>query len=345
MKNYQKIRAKAPLRLGIAGGGTDVSPYSDVYGGAVLNATINLYAHTFLEHNVNPQICFKARDLKVSETYDLGKTTIADRKGLVLHRAVYCHVMARFNDNVQIPLNITTFCDAPPGSGLGSSSSLVVSMLEAYRELLALPLGEYDLAKLAYEIERNVCGFAGGKQDQYAAAFGGFNFIEFGPKDSVIVNPLRVRQYVINELEASVVLFYTGVSRKSEKIINDQIQHIANGGKPLQGMHEIKEVAYMLKAFLLQGAINELAMGLRASWAAKKATSSSISNERIDKIEEIVTAAGATSMKVSGAGGGGFIMILVEPERKQDVIEALDLIDGNVINFEFKTEGVTSWRI
>lgn len=345
MKNYSKIRAKAPLRLSIAGGGSDVSPYSDVHGGAVLNATINLYAHTFLECNVDDKIHFQARDLKISEAFEVGKVTQEDRKGLLLHRAVYCHVMEQFNNGVQIPISVTTLCDAPPGSGLGSSSSLVVSMLEAYRELLALPLGEYDLAKLAYEIERNDCRLAGGKQDQYASAFGGFNFIEFGPEDRIVVNPLRIRQYVINELEASIILFNTCASRKSAEIINDQIKHITTGGRPLQAMHEIKNVAYILKASLLRGAIKELAIGLRKSWAAKKATSAYISNKRIDEIENIITSAGATSMKVSGAGGGGCIMILVKPEQKQDVIEALSVLDGKVINFAFKPVGVTSWRI
>ena len=215
-----KIRAKAPLRLGIAGGGTDVSPFSDDYGGAILNATINLYAYTFLETVDDEIVSFNADDIALNESVNINSKLSLDGP-LILHRAVYKRVMEEFNHSKYIPLKITTFCDAPPGSGLGSSSALVVSMLEAFRQLLSLPLGEYDIAKLAYDIERIDCNLSGGKQDQYAAAFGGFNFMEFGRDDTVIVNPLRIRRHIINELESSTILFFSGVSRDSSKIITD----------------------------------------------------------------------------------------------------------------------------
>ena len=337
-----KVRAKAPLRLGIGGGGTDVSPYSDLHGGAVLNATVNLYAHSFLEVLDGNQVHFSARDLNIDETFDIDSGPQED-SGLILHRAVYQRVIRQFNDNKEIPIHLTTFCDAPAGSGLGSSSALVVSMLEAFRELLGLPLGEYDIARLAYEIERVDCGLAGGKQDQYAAAFGGFNFIEFGADDLVVVNPLRVRRHIVNELQASTILFYTGASRDSAKIISDQIGHIKSSSSSLDAMHEIKKAAYALKASLLKGSISDVAFRLKASWEAKKATSKSISNSQIEEIEENVIAAGATSIKVSGAGGGGFMMILVEPELRYKIIEALEPLSGQIVNFEFTNEGVTSW--
>ena len=340
-----KVRSKAPLRLGIGGGGTDVSPYSDVHTGAVLNATINMYAHTFLETLEGNKVRFIARDLSKEDTIDLGENSSNDPTGLLLHRAVYKRVVEQYNNGIDIPLNLTTYCDAPAGSGLGSSSALVVSMLEAFRELLSLPLGEYDIAKLAYEIERIDCGLSGGKQDQYAACFGGFNFIEFGAEDLVVVNPLRIRRHIINELEASCILYYTGASRESAKIIEDQISHIETGGKPLEAMHEIKKSAYNLKAFLLKGSISDMAVELKAGWEAKKATSDSISNDQIRNLEKIITSAGATSMKVSGAGGGGFVMILTEPEKKYSVINALETQNGQVVNFQFTSGGVISWKI
>ena len=340
-----KVRAKAPLRLGIGGGGTDVGPYSDVYTGAVLNATINMYAYTFLETVEGDAVRFTARDLAEEDVIDLGEGESSGQGGLALHRAVYQRVIKQFNNGIHIPLHLTTYCDAPAGSGLGSSSALVVSMLEAFRELLSLPLGEYDVAKLAYDIERIDCGLSGGKQDQYAACFGGFNFIEFGAEDLVVVNPLRIRRHIINEFEASTVLYYTGASRKSAEIIEDQIASIKSRGSPLDAMHEIKKSAYKLKASLLKGSIPELATGLKASWEAKKATSSSISNDQIRNLEQIIMSAGAISMKVSGAGGGGFIMILTSPEKKHDVIEALQGQNGQVVNFEFTSGGVMSWRI
>ena len=180
-----KIRSRAPLRLGIAGGGTDVSPYSDEFGGCVLNATINMYAHAFIDDEINEnKVIFEAKDLGLRETIDLNQPLNLDGK-LKLHRAVYKRVMDDFNGGNLIPMRITTYSDAPPGSGLGSSSTMVVSILEGLRQLLSLPMGEYDLAHLAYEIERIDCGLSGGKQDQYAATFGGFNFMEFNKDDHV----------------------------------------------------------------------------------------------------------------------------------------------------------------
>lgn len=340
-----KVRAKAPLRLGIAGGGTDVSPYSDVHQGAVLNATINLYAHTFLEEIPAGSVQFEARDLGVAETFETGSVNLNAKSGLLLHRAVYCRIVKEFLGGREVPVRVMTYADAPMGSGLGSSSAVVVSMLEAYREAFSLPLGEYDLAKLAFEIERFDCGLSGGKQDQYAAAFGGFNFIEFGPKGSVVVNPLRIRRHIINELQANVVLFYTGASRDSAKIIGDQIGQITRGGASLEAMHQIKKSAYELKRALLKGEVSELALSLQASWQAKKRTSSSISNAAIDELEHKITEAGAISMKVSGAGGGGFAMIMCPPDHRHSVKDALNLLPGSIVNFEFTLEGAHSWTV
>ena len=311
----QKIRAKAPLRLGIAGGGTDVSPYSDQYGGCVLNATINLYAHTYIETNSDNSLCeFRAEDIKKIDFMDLDKD-IHISGDLILHRAVYKRIMDEFNDGKYLPLKITTFCDCPPGSGLGSSSAVVVSMIQAFKELLSLPLGEYDLASLAYEIERIDCGLNGGKQDQYAATFGGFNFIEFYNENKVIVNPLRIRNHIINELEASLILFYVGASRDSANIINDQINSINKNSNSLDAMHDVKLNAYKIKEYLLKADLKSVSDIFSASWEAKKRTSKSITNQTIDNIEKEIMSSGANSMKVSGAGGGGFIMIFADPEK------------------------------
>lgn len=338
-----KIRSKCPLRLGIAGGGTDVSSYCDIHKGAILNATINLYAYTFLEAIDGNYAIFEAEDICIDDALCINDKVNLDGS-LILHRAVYKRVMEQFNSSVYVPLKIVTFCDAPPGSGLGSSSAIVVSMLEAYRKFFSLPLGEYDLAKLAYEIERSDCSLAGGQQDQYAATFGGFNFMEF-EKDKVIVNPLRIRRHIVNELQSSIILFFTGASRESANIINDQINSINKGGTSLNAMHEVKKSAYELKAELLRGDISAMALGLKSSWEFKKATSKLISNPTIKNIEDVVMDAGALSMKVSGAGGGGFIMIFVKPELKREVIRSLEPLQGRVINFEFTTGGVMSWII
>ena len=201
------------------------------------------------------------------------------------------------------------------------------------------------MARLAYEIERFDCKLAGGKQDQYAATFGGFNFMEFGRDDKVIVNPLRIRRHIINELQASTLLYFTGISRDSAKIINDQVNSINEGEAALEAMHNVKHLAYELKASLLNGDIKRMALDLKLSWEAKKATSSSISNPNIDALENAIYKAGATSMKVSGAGGGGFIIVFVKPELKRTVVKTLEHFSGQIVNFEFTNEGVMSWTI
>ncbi|MEW6994789.1 dehydrogenase [Colwelliaceae bacterium MEBiC 14330] len=341
-----KIRSKAPLRLGIAGGGTDVSPYSDEFGGCVLNATINMYAYAFIDDVIsNNEVIFEAKDLGITETISLNEEF--DLQGsLLLHRAVYKRIMEQYNNGIYIPLRLTTQSDAPPGSGLGSSSTMVVAMLEGFRQLLSLPLGEYDIAHLAFEIEREDCKLSGGKQDQYAATFGGFNFIEFYENDRVIVNPLRIRRFIVNEFESSLILFFTGTSRDSAKIIDDQIKSIKeDDGTKLHAMHAVKESSYKIKELLFKADIKSVAKEFATAWEAKKATSSSITNGLINDIEQDILSAGALSMKVSGAGGGGFIMIIVEPEKRLDVLNTLEKYDGRAHKFQFTDEGAYSWTI
>lgn len=341
-----KIRVKAPLRLGLAGGGTDVSPYSDKFGGCVLNATINMYAHTFIEPvEDGGTTTFCALDLGITEIISTESKVKLDGS-LILHKAVYKKIMERYNNGKNIPLKVNTMSDAPPGSGLGSSSTMVVSMLEGYRQLLSLPLGEYEIAALAYEIERVDCGLAGGKQDQYAATFGGFNFMEFYENDRVIVNPLRIRRYIISELEASLVLFFSGASRDSAKIINEQVRSLQSDQRErLEAMHKVKESAYKIKEMIFKADIDGVAEEFKSAWKAKKATSASISNKLIESISDDVMSAGAKSMKVSGAGGGGFVMIFVTPEKRLKVIDALKKHNGTVRSFQFTNEGVYSWTI
>jgi len=334
------------LRLGLAGGGTDLSPYCDEYGGSVLNATIDMYAHAFIDTDVpGSRAVFDARDLEIVDELNLEDPIELDGT-LMLHRAVYRRVMQEFNGGNSIPVKLTTRSDAPPGSGLGSSSTMVVAMLEAYRQLLGLPLGEYDIAHLAFEIERIDCSLSGGRQDQYAATFGGFNFMEFYADDRVIVNPLRIRRYIINELESSLLLYFTGTSRDSAKIIKDQVKAInTNPTESLAAMHRVKSSSFRIKELLFKADIQAMAEEFQASWMHKKATSDSITNSTIDQIEEAAMQAGARGMKVSGAGGGGFMMIFVDPEEKLTVVRALEKFDGRVHKFRFTDEGAYSWTI
>jgi len=339
------VRSRAPLRLGLAGGGTDVSPYCDQYGGAVLNATIDLYAYTIIEPTDNGRVRFTASDIDGEFEADAGETMEIGYP-LILHRAVYRRIVRDFNAGKPLSCHITTFCDAPPGSGLGTSSTMVVSLVKAFVEWLNLPLGEYEIAHLAFEIERIDAGLGGGRQDQYAATFGGVNFMEFLAGDRVIVNPLRVKNWILSEMETSLVLFNSGVSRSSASIIQEQTDNLTSkSGTTLEAMHEIKADAYGMKECLLRGDFDRLAGFMRKSWDAKKRLASSISNDHIDTVHAAAMAAGARAGKVSGAGGGGFMTFLVDPSRRVAVIRALGKQEGQVMTCHFTRWGSEGWKI
>lgn len=341
-------RSRAPLRLGLAGGGTDLSPFCDEHGGAVLNATIDLYAYATLELRVaDGQVHFVAADNGKRVSFD---PAVADGAAsaaaeLPLHYAVYRRIVTQFAGGQALPCRLTTYCEAPPGSGLGSSSTLVVAMVKAFVESLSLPLGEYDIAHLAYEIERLDAGLLGGRQDQYAAAFGGFNFIEFFADDRVIVNPLRIKNWILAELESSLVLFYTGVSRSSARIIREQTDNLVQHGAAVEAMHQLKSDAFAMKEALLKGNIERIAQLLNSSWLAKRQTATQVSTSLIDRVMSEAFAAGARAGKVSGAGGGGFVTLLVDPLRRMSVIHRLEQLEGRVIACSFTKNGTEGWRV
>jgi D-glycero-alpha-D-manno-heptose-7-phosphate kinase len=339
------FRARAPLRLGLAGGGTDVSPFSDEHGGQVLNATIDLYAQAILEPGDDGRVVFAAEDRQ--ETVDLpASAELPDAEPLRLHRGIYRHVVRRFNGGRPLSLKLTTWADAPAGSGLGTSSTMVVCMLQAYSEWLQLGLGEYEIAHLAFEIERLELGLTGGKQDQYAATFGGFNFIEFGAADRVLVNPLRVKEWVVSELEASTVLYYTGQSRESAHIIQRQIDNTrAGNSRSLDAMMALKLDAVAMKEAILRGDLARYAEVLGRSWTAKKQMAQGITNADIDAVFDSAIAAGALAGKISGAGGGGFMMFFVPPGKRMRVLRELARFPGEVMNFHFTGVGAQGWSM
>ncbi len=345
MKN-KTVRSRAPLRLGLAGGGTDVSPYSDLYGGNVLNATIDMYAYcTIVMDEDSEKIEFISSDMNEQWSSELS-ASIELSGELILHKAVYNRVVKDYCESKPLPVKVITCSDAPPGSGLGSSSTVVVAILQAYQELLNLPLGEYDLAYLAYDIERKDCMLSGGKQDQYAATFGGFNFMEFYKDDRVIVNPLRIRKEIVNEIECGMLLYYTGTSRDSASIIEDQMKAVNSGSeKSLEATHKVKQSAFLMKEALLKGNIKEVARLLGESWQAKRSMSKSISNSMIEEFYDAAIEAGAISAKISGAGGGGFMMIFVNPADRYSVEQKLTRFDGQFFRFHFIKEGAQAWTV
>jgi len=339
------VRARAPLRLGLAGGGTDVSPYCDLHGGYVLNATIDRYAYAVIRTLDEPLVRLVATDQQAELNLPLHATLARDGQ-LDLHKAVYNHMIAHYHAGEPLALELSTFCEAPAGSGLGSSSTLVVVMIRAFVELLNLPLDDYAIARLAFHIEREECGLQGGRQDQYSATFGGFNFMEFYAGDHAIINPLRVKNWILCELEASLVLFFTGVSRASAQIIADQSRNVRAGQEQaIEAMHGLKQEALVMKECLLRGDFDGLVESMRHGWENKKRTAGSVSNPHLDRLYRASLEAGALAGKVSGAGGGGFMLFFVPTERRMQVIRTLERFDGQVSNCHFTKHGTEAWRV
>jgi len=335
-------RSKAPLRLGLAGGGTDVSPYSDEYGGAILNATISLNAYASIEPIEENGIILQALDRKEEERYEWSNELPINGK-LDLLKGAYNRIQKDYG----LPMTnfkLSTYVDAPAGSGLGTSSTLMVAIIGAFAEMLRLPLGDYDIAHYAYEIERNDIKLAGGKQDQYAATFGGVNFMEFYADDKVIVNPLRIRQEYLNELEHNLVLYFTSTSRESAVIIKEQQKNVVQKNeKSIEAMHQLKEQARMMKEALLKGRLHEIGEILDFGFEQKRKMAANISNSQLDELYNAAKKAGATGGKISGAGGGGFMIFYCPNNTRYKVIETLNTFGGVTRPYQFTHHGVTTW--
>jgi D-glycero-alpha-D-manno-heptose-7-phosphate kinase len=339
-----KIQSKAPLRLGLAGGGTDVSPYSDLHGGAILNATISLYAYTTIIPRNDGKIVFNLEDHHKTYMYDA--VDQLDFNGEIdLLKAIYNRIVKDFHLK-PLSFEISTYVDAPAGSGLGTSSTLVVSVLGAFAEWLSLPLGEYDLAYLAYSIEREDMAMAGGKQDQYAAAFGGFNYMEFYANNKVIINPLRIKDKIMNELSRNIILYYTETSRKSAHIIEEQQKNVREKNtRSIEAMHKLKEHALLMKEALLKENLNEIGHILNLGWQYKKQMASGISTVFFEELYNAGIKAGANGGKISGAGGGGFIFFYCPDNTRYKVVNTLQSFGGSVRRFEFINTGLETWTI
>ncbi|MEO6894892.1 MAG: dehydrogenase, partial [Ginsengibacter sp.] len=327
-----------------AGGGTDVSPYSDQFGGAILNATVSLFAYANIEPLEENKIIVEALDRNEKQEFDWSNELPIDGN-LDLLKGVYNRIFKDYN----LPTSgfrLSSFVDAPAGSGLGTSSTLVVAILGAFVEWLNLPLGDYDIAHYAYQIERNDLKLTGGKQDQYAAMFGGVNFMEFYEDDKVIVNPLRIKSQYLHELENNLVLYFTATSRESATIIDEQVKNVNNKNeKSIEAMHQLKEQARMMKEALLKGRLDEFGSILDFGFQQKRLMASNISNSRIEEIYESTKKAGATGGKISGAGGGGFMIFYCPGNTRYKVIEELKQFGGEVKNYNFTKYGLSTWSL
>jgi D-glycero-alpha-D-manno-heptose-7-phosphate kinase len=333
------IRSRAPLRISFAGGGTDVPPYPAEKGGAVLNVTINKFSYaTLIPTREEDGIVVKSLDFDIVAKYVTEGDLHYDGK-LDLIKAVLK------NMGLKGGARLFLHSDAPPGSGLGSSSTMAVTLVGLIKHHLSIPMTDYDIADKAYQIERNELGIPGGLQDQYAATFGGFNFIEF-LKDRVIVNPLRIKREVLNELEYHLLLCYTGSSRVSANILNEQVAGYVNKKEDVvTALDETKKIAIEMKNALLRGELNTFGNLFHKSWLHKKSFSTKITNPVIDKLYDAAIKNGAIGGKILGAGGGGFMLFYCEFEKKHKVAEALEKAGGQIVDFGFEFKGLQTWEI
>lgn len=342
---HELVRARAPLRLGFGGGGTDVSPYCDEYGGVVLNAAIDLFAHVTVQKRDDDQVRLVAAD-RDQAWQASASTPLPTDEPLRLLKGVYNRFMADYAGGRALPLTLVSYADCPPGSGLGSSSALVVAMVEAMRRFMGLEMDAQTVARLAFDIERRDLGLAGGAQDQYAAAFGGLNMMHFEADAVATVNPVTVPERVMKELEASLVLYFTGVSRESAAIIDEQRANMkSHSARPLEGLHALKAGAFEMRDALVAGDLQRFGALLDAGWSSKKQLAHNISSTQIDQVYEAAKAFGVFGGKVSGAGGGGFMMFLVDPTRREGLKRLLSTFGGTAQAARFTNTGAESWDV
>ncbi|MBN2092104.1 GHMP kinase [candidate division KSB1 bacterium] len=332
------IRAKAPLRISFCGGGTDVAPYPQEKGGVVLSATIDKYAYASLVERNDDQIHLHSLDYDIVAKYHVNGPLPFNGE-LDLAKAVVRYFTP------QKGIDLFLHSDAPPGSGLGSSSTLTVAMVGAFKHWQNEPLTDYEIAELTYQIERIDLGIAGGMQDQYAATFGGFNFIEFFDK-TVIVNPLRINDSIINELEYNLILCYTGKTRLSANIVANQTRSYQER-KPLvvAALDQMKNLTIQMKNCLLRGQLDDFGNLLHEAWLQKKHLDENITTSQIDQLYEIGRKNGALGGKILGAGGGGYLLLYCPFQKKHFIAEALEKAGGQVVKFSFKQRGLQIWEI
>jgi len=362
------VRSKAPLRISFAGGGTDVPPYPQERGGAVLSVTINKYAYASLLPTADEAITVQSLDYDIVAKYhtaaDLAYNGELDLVKAVIRRLV--GTPSRVPGGMEYPspvpgtppralgevggtvekrgLRLFLHSDAPPGSGLGSSSTLVVALVGLFRHWLRQPLTDYEIAELAYQIERADLGIKGGMQDQYAATFGGVNFIEFFDK-AVIVNPLRVSAERLNELEYNLLLCYTGRTRLSANIVARQTESfIEKKEEVVRALDAQKEMAIQMKNALLQGHLDDFGHLLDQAWQAKKHMDPAITTPQIDEMYETARREGAIGGKILGAGGGGYLLLYCPFDRKHLVAAALERLGGQVVEFGIEPRGLQTWE-
>jgi len=334
------IRARAPVRLSFAGGGTDVSPYTEEHGGCVVSATRNKYAWASIELRGDKKICLKDTNLKARTYNGVKKMRYGTKMDLLIAVLKNMHTNSK-------GLNMSLRGDVPPRSGLGSSASAFGATIGVFNhQLREARMTDYEIAELAYKLERDELGNLGGRQDQYASVFGGINFIEFKGEDFVRVNPMKIKRDYLMELEKNLVLVHVMDRKKSGDILKDQVSSYVKQKKSVvDALHSVKGLALETNRALRRGDLNRFGELLDEGWKHKKKFSSMISNRYIDKIYSIAKRNGALGGKVLGAGGGGHMILYCESGREEDVIRKVTGAGAFVRSFSFDMQGLSTWEV
>lgn len=331
------IRSKAPLRVSFGGGGTDVAPFCENQGGVIIGSTINKYAYCSILPRIDEEIIVHSLDFDMTVKYNTKENFVYDGKLDLVKAALKA---MKIKEGCEVYLH----CDAPPGSGLGTSSTVMVALLSAMAKWKKIELDAYQMADLAFGVERVDLGISGGYQDQYAATFGGFNFIEFHGRNKVVVNPLRINKDIIHELEYNLIMCYTGGVHVSANIIDDQVRNYEKQDS-FKAMCEVKALAYAMKDELLKGNLNAFGKLLDYSWNSKKRMSNKITNTDIDTLYNTAKQEGAIGGKLLGAGGGGFLLIYCPFNARHKVAAGLEAMGGQILDWNFELRGVQTWSV
>lgn len=331
------VRSRAPVRISFGGGGTDLTYFFSGNGGAVISATIRMYAHCELRKLDDHRIIINSLDLdKQVEVASVEK--LFEHKGFELIASLLKLINPHFG------FELTINCDFPIGSGLGGSSAVLASILGCFNQFRGDPWDTHEIAELAFQAERIYLEIRGGWQDQYVTVFGGFNFIEFF-MDENIIHPLRISNNILWELEENLVLCSTGFGRSSGDIHVDQKKKFMDGGRSEVPPMKIRELTYKIKSNLLRGNLREFGKLLHEGWCLKKQFSEAISSSYIDEIYDIAMSNGALGGKLLGAGGGGFFLFYSEGREKLRLVKKLKELGLSTQNISFELEGLQSWKV
>lgn len=325
---------RSPVRISFGGGGTDLPAYYEQFGGAVLSVAINKYFYTILKTRSDGRVQIISSDLRVFETWQDIATMDIEGSGLEIPVAVLKDL------GCQVSFDMFLASEIPPGTGLGSSASVCVNVLKTVSSYVQLSLSKYELAERAFHVARNVLRRHVGKQDEYAAAFGGLNYLEFARDGGTRVIPIDLRPEILGDLQESLMLFFTGAAHSSWTILKEQEKSTrARQSSSVQALHKIRDLAEKMRCLLEDGDLRSFGLALNEAWQSKKLVSTKISNPRIDYLYNLAIRNGALGGKITGAGGGGFLLVFCDPAHQPNVRKAMAAEGIRDMSFSFDFQG------